>query len=98
MSELPRHQFSIQRIMCAFLWLGIGFAIWRSASPFDWHHFIDDDPDNIPPRMVMAFYLVPVAGAIGSLRGCQIRWVLKSLLIWLLVSVAIFALGMGRMF
>ena len=65
-------------------------------SPFDWHHFVDDDPDNIRPRIRLAFFLMPLAGAIGSLRGCQIRWVLKSLLIWLLVSVAIIALGMGR--
>ena len=44
-------QFSIRRILWAILWIGIGLA---TIPLFDATHFLDDDGDNVPPRMLAA--------------------------------------------
>src|SRR5262245_51954646 len=77
------NQFSIKRMLLAVFWAGLAFALWRAVSPFDVHHFLDDDPDNIRPRIIAAFFLVPLAGAVGSLRGRPLAFVGRALLIWL---------------
>jgi hypothetical protein len=96
--QSPRFQFSIKRILTAIAWIALALAIWRLASPFDWHHFADDDPDNIRPRMLAAFYLVPLAGAAGSLVGRPIACAARGLVAWLAISAIIIAIGMARVF
>jgi len=96
--DIQPNQFSIRRMLLAILWIGLGLAIWEVGSPFDLKHFLDDDPDNIRPRMFAAFFMVPIAGAAGSLRGRPIAFAVKAFFVWLVVCVLIFALGIARLF
>jgi hypothetical protein len=91
-------QFSLVRILLAVVWVALALAIWMATSPFNWHGFLDDDPDNIWPRIELAAYILPVAGAIGSLTGQTFTLLAKANLFWLLLSVALFAIGMARLF
>jgi hypothetical protein len=59
---------------------------------------LDDDPDNIWPRIELAAYVLPAAGAVGSLSGQTLSFVTKALLFWLGLSVVLFAIGMARLF
>ena len=76
--DIQPNQFSIKRMLLAILWIGLGLAIWQAGSPFDSKHFLDDDPDNIRPRMFAAFFMVPIAGAAGSLRGRPIAFAVSA--------------------
>src|ERR1700755_2897305 len=95
---LKARQFSMVRILLAVAWIALALAIWMARSPFNWHGFLDDDPDNIWPRIELATYILPVAGAIGSLPGEALTLLAKANLFWLLLSVALFAIGMARLF
>jgi len=95
---MQANQFSIRQVLLAMAWVAVGLALWRLMSPFNWHSFRDDDPDNIWPRIGLALYVVPIAGAIGSLRGRPISTAAKATLGWLLVSIVIFAIGLARLF
>ena len=91
-------QFSLRQVLLAMTWIAVGLALWRLTSPFNWHGFRDDDPDNIWPRIELSFYVVPIAGAIGSLRGRAISTAAKATMGWLLASIVIFAIGLARLF
>ncbi len=93
----PRFQFTLKRILWAMVWISIGLGIWKATSPFDLRHFADNDPDNIGPRMLAAFYLVPISGAIGALRGRPIAVASKAFLVWLPICAAIIAVGFARL-
>ena len=96
--DIRPNQFSIRRMLLAMFWVGLGLAIWVAGSPFDWQHFLDDDPDNLRPRMFAAFLAVPIAGAVGSLRGRPVAFAVKASLVWLVACVLIFAIGTARLF
>jgi len=73
-------QFSIGGLLWATFWVGI----WLATVPFfDLPHFLDDDPDNMRPRMLAAFWAVPVAGVLGSLYGRPIAWARNAFLVWI---------------
>jgi hypothetical protein len=91
-------QFSIVRVLLAVAWFGLALAVWRATSPFNWHGFLDDDPDNIWPRIGLAAYILPLAGAFGSLRGQTLSLVTKAILLWLGLSAVLFAIGIARLF
>ncbi len=83
-------QFSISGMLWATFWV----AVWLTTVPFfDLPHFLDDDPDNVRPRILAAFWAVPAAGIIGSLRGRPLAWASKAFLIWIPVSVLIFLIA-----
>ena len=85
-------------MLWAMAWVGVGLALWRLTSPFDLQHFLDDDPDNIRPRMLAAFYIVPLAGAVGVLRGRPIAYPTKAFALWLPICAVIFAIGLAGLF
>jgi hypothetical protein len=95
--HIQSNQFSIRRMLLAIIWIGLGLAIWEAGSPFDLKHFLDDDPDNIRPRIFAAFFMVPLAGAAGSLRGRPIVFAAKAFFAWLVVCVLICTLGIARL-
>jgi hypothetical protein len=55
MEEKP-FQFSILGILWAILWIAIGLA---TIPLFDAPHFLDNDGDNVRPRMLAAFWVAP---------------------------------------
>ncbi len=79
-------QFSIGGILWAIVWIGIGLA---TIPLFDAASFLDDDGDNVVPRMLAAFWGVLAIGAFGSLRGRPIAWAARALVIWIPVCVVI---------
>jgi hypothetical protein len=79
-------QFSIRGMLWAMLWIGIGLA---TIPLFDAAHFLDDDGDNVGPRMLAALWVALAAGVVESLRGRPIAWVSKALVIWVAACVAI---------
>jgi hypothetical protein len=96
--EKWRFQFTVRRLLAATVWVAIGFAMWRVARPFDVQHFLDDDPDNIRPRMLAALFIVPLAGAIGSLRGRPLAAPAKAFFLWVPLCVVIFVVGLMGLF
>jgi hypothetical protein len=83
MQRRPR-QFSIGGLLWATFWVGLWLA---SAALFDWRHFLDNDPDNVVPRAVAAFWAVPIAGIVGSLCGRPLAWAMAALVIWVPVAL-----------
>ena len=59
-------------MLWAVLWIGIGLATIPMVDKSTFlEDLIDDDGDNVVPRMWVTFWCVLVTGAIGSL--CAIR-------------------------
>ena len=81
-----RFQFSIKGVLWAMLWIGVGLA---TIPLFDAVHFLDNDGDNVGPRMLAALWLALVYGVIESLRGRPIVWIGKTLAMWVAACIAI---------
>jgi len=96
--KLPRFQFTISRLLWATFWVGIGLTVWKLSRPFDLPHFLDDDPDNIRPRMLIAFYMVPIAGVAGSFWGRPIAAPSKAFVYWLVSCVMIVIIAFAGLF
>ena len=73
-------------MLWAMLWIGIGLA---TIPLFDASGFLDDDGDNVMPRMLAALWVVLATGAVGSLCGHPIAWARTALLIWIPVCLVI---------
>jgi hypothetical protein len=79
-------QFSIRGMLWAMVWIGIGLA---TIPLFDAPHFLDNDGDNVRPRMLAAFWIVLAAGAVGSLCGRPVAWAKTAFFIWIPVCALI---------
>ena len=79
-------QFSIRGMLWTMLWIGIGFA---TVPLFDPTSFLDDDGDNVLPRMLATFWGVLAAGVAGSLCGHPLAWARTALVIWIPICVVI---------
>jgi hypothetical protein len=64
-------QFSVRGMFWAILWISMGLATYPA---FDAVHFLDDDPNNVSPRMLAASWLVLATGVIGSFFGRPVKW------------------------
>lgn len=73
-------------MLWAMVWIGVGLA---TVPLFDAARFLDDDGDNVAPRMLAALWFVFAAGAAGSLVGRPLAWAARALVIWIPVCIGI---------
>ncbi len=77
-------QFSIAGLLLALPWIAFGLA---TVPLIDWSRFLedflDDDGDNVFPRMLLALWCSLAACAIGALQRRPIIWFAKIFVVWI---------------
>lgn len=85
--ETTPPQTTTQRILVAFVWLGACFALMC----VDYQRILARDfmAQPLASTLVTAFCLLPIAGAVGALKGRGLAWLKTAALIWLLMFLLV---------
>ena len=88
-AEKNRLTFKLGDLLWAVLWIAIGLSTLSMIGPDFLKHLVDDDGDNVAPRILVLFWCTLTIGVVSSLRGRPLAWLKPTFLYWLFGSIVV---------